>query len=342
MSASLITLLNLKTLGKFMLPQAVKLPELPNEIINIVECLVAKLCFRRWQDYASSHIQLNNFTNNYRKLNMDSLAEEFKIYCGKYAPPGDRQVYPSESVHQIMLNQTGSNIVERRLDWGKWHTSSSYPGSFTFVRAERSQEWFWTNRVGMVMVELTPTLLEKVAAEGLSITSEIELIDRFVVSDPLLRQIVLAIYQKSKEPHALNRLYLESLQNTLMLHLLRHHCNLKVIEPNLSSGLSKLQLKEIMDYIDTNLSKGLGLAELAKVIQVSPPHFSRLFKQSMGISPHQYVLRCRIEKAKILLAEKKLPVKQIAQALGFYDQSHFSRAFRQSVGVTPKRYQQRL
>ena len=273
---------------------------------------------------------------------MDSLTEEFKVYRGKYAPPSDRIYYPSESVHQIMLNQTGSNIVERRLDWGKWHTNSSYPGSFTFVRAEQSQEWFWTNRVGMVMIELTPTLLEKVAAEGLSITSEIELCDRFVVSDPLLRQIVLAIYQASKKSHPLNSLYLESLQNTFMLHLLRHHCNLKVIEPNLSSGLSKLQLKEIINYIDTNLSQNLGLTELARVIQVSPPHFGRLFKQSMSISPHQYVLRCRIEKAKLLLAEQKFPVKQIAQALGFYDQSHFSRAFRQSVGITPKQYQQKL
>ena len=273
---------------------------------------------------------------------MDSLAEEFKIYRGKYAPPSDRTSYPSESVHQIMLNQTGSNVVERRLDWGKWQTSSSYPGSFSFVRAERSQEWFWTNRVGIVMVELTPTLLEKVAAEGLSITSEIELCDRFVISDPLLRQIVLAIYHESREDNALNRLYHESLQNTLMLHLLRHHCHLKFVEPDLSSGLSKSQLKEIIEYIDTNLSRGLGLSELAKVIKVSPPHFGRLFKQSMNISPHQYVLRCRIQKAKILLTEKKLPMKQIAQVLGFYDQSHFSRAFRQSVGVTPKQYQQKL
>ena len=275
-------------------------------------------------------------------LRMDSLAEEFKIYRGKYAPPKDRASYPSESVHQIMLNQTGSNLVERRLDFGKWHSASSYPGSFTFVRAERSQEWFWTNNVGIIMVELTPTLLNRVAAEDLSITSEIELYDRFVASDPLLRQIVLAIYRESIEPTPPNRLYLESLQNTLMLHLLRHHCHLKTVEPNLNSGLTSLQLQKVIEYIDANLSQDLKLTELAQVINVSPPHFGRLFKQSLGISPHQYVLQRRIKKAKTLLVQGKLPVKQIGQTLGFYDQSHFSRVFRKYVGVTPKQYQKGL
>ena len=273
---------------------------------------------------------------------MDSLKEEFKVYRGKYAPPSDRASYPSESVHQIMLNQTGSNVVERRLDWGKWHTSSSSPGSFTFVRAGRSQEWFWTNNVGMIMVELTPALLNRVAAEGLSITSEIELCDRFVARDPLLRQIVLAIYQESIQSTPPNRLYLESLQNTALLHLLRHHCHLEVVEPNLHNGLTSLQLQKIIEYVNANLSQDLKLAELAKVINVSPPYFGRLFKQSMDISPHQYVLQCRIKKAKTLLAQGKLPVKQIVQTIGFYDQSHFSRVFRKYVGVTPKQYQKGL
>ena len=146
---------------------------------------------------------------------MNSLAKEFKIYRGKYAPPEDRASYSSESVHQIMLNQTGSNLVERRLDFGKWHSASSYPGSFTFVRAERSQEWFWTNNVEIIMVELTLALLNRVAAEGLSITSEVELCNRFVMSDSLLRQIVLAIYQESIQSAPLNHLYLESLHNSI-------------------------------------------------------------------------------------------------------------------------------
>ena len=182
---------------------------------------------------------------------------------------------------------------------------------------------------------------DRVAAEGLSITSEIELCDRFVARDPLLRQIVLAIYRESIEPTPPNRLYLESLQNTLMLHLLRHHCHLKTVEPNLNSGLSSSQLQKIIEYIDANLSQDLKLTELAQVINVSPPHFGRLFKQSLGISPHQYVLQRRIKKAKTLLVQGKLPVKQIVQTLGFYDQSHFSRVFRKYVGVTPKQYQKR-
>ncbi len=66
---------------------------------------------------------------------MKSSISDLKVYRGKYAPPSDRQAYPSEPVHQIMLNQTGSNLVERRLDWGKWHSSSSYAFALVSVAA---------------------------------------------------------------------------------------------------------------------------------------------------------------------------------------------------------------
>ncbi|MDJ0571051.1 MAG: AraC family transcriptional regulator [Pleurocapsa sp. MO_192.B19] len=274
---------------------------------------------------------------------MKFFQEEIKVYRGKYPPPPDRLTYPSVPVHQIMLNVGGSSVLEGRLDGGRLQTGFSAPGIFTFVRANQTQEWLWNHYAELLMLEFSPKLLDKIAAEGFELTPEkVELLDRFTINAPLLQQIVLAIDDESKESASLNRLYFESLQNTFLLHLLRHHCNLKIINPNLSSGLTQLQRREIIDYINSNLAQNLGLAELATIIRVSPPHFGRLFKQSMGVSPYQYVLKCRIQRAKKLLAEGKITLGQIAQTLGFYDQSHFSRVFRKAVGVTPRQYQKDL
>jgi AraC family transcriptional regulator len=71
---------------------------------------------------------------------------------------------------------------------------------------------------------------------------------------------------------------------------------------------------------------------------MSPHYFSMLFKQTTGITPHQYVIRCRIERAKYLMAQTKLPLAEIAIQVGFVDQSHLHRHFKRCVGVTPKNY----
>jgi AraC family transcriptional regulator len=78
--------------------------------------------------------------------------------------------------------------------------------------------------------------------------------------------------------------------------------------------------------------------ELAAVAALSEFHFARMFKQSTGESPHAYVLRRRIERAKCLIAAHRLPLSRIASACGFASQSHFSARFREIAGVTPKCY----
>ena len=235
------------------------------------------------------------------------MESKLKVYSRMYPPPSDRTLFPSISEHQIMLNLTGSSVVERRLDYERWQRKSSFAGSFTFVSGDRVQEWLWSNNVELIMVEFSQKLLAKVALEGFDLDSnKIELIDRFLISDPLLQQIVLAIYRESQADLALDRLYFESLQNTFLLHILRYHCHREIIEPSISGGLTKLQLQEVIDYVNSNLARNISLAELANIIKVSPPHFGRLFKQTMKITPHQYVMQCRIRRAKKLLREEKI------------------------------------
>lgn len=86
----------------------------------------------------------------------------------------------------------------------------------------------------------------------------------------------------------------------------------------------------------------MSLVELAALVQLSPNYFVQLFKQSTGVTPYQYVLNYRIKTAKHLLAQSKLSISQIAQNVGFFDQSRLTKLFRQHVGVTPKQYRNQI
>jgi AraC family transcriptional regulator len=103
--------------------------------------------------------------------------------------------------------------------------------------------------------------------------------------------------------------------------------------------LSKHKLRAVIEYIHEHLDADLSLDHLAAVAHVSPYHFARLFKNSTGLPPHQYVIACRIERAKELLRQRdRLPIAEVATEVGFAHQSHFTRHFKRLVGVTPRRF----
>ena len=93
-----------------------------------------------------------------------------------------------------------------------------------------------------------------------------------------------------------------------------------------------------MDHVEARLAEDLSLSELAAVVNISPRHFLRLFKRSTGISPHRYVIRRRVERAKVLLSGSDTPLWQVAEACGFAHQQHLSTHFKRLVGVSPGRY----
>ncbi|NEQ26951.1 MAG: helix-turn-helix transcriptional regulator, partial [Microcoleus sp. SIO2G3] len=105
-----------------------------------------------------------------------------------------------------------------------------------------------------------------------------------------------------------------------------------------TNGLPRHTLRQVMDYIHEHLDRDLTLATLAAIAQISPSYFSNLFKQSTGLSPHQYVIRCRVDRAKQLLRQGKLSIAEIAYSLGFTHQSHFSHHFKRLVGNSPKAF----
>lgn len=135
-----------------------------------------------------------------------------------------------------------------------------------------------------------------------------------------------------------SRLYAESMATAMAVHLLRRYSLLEQEIKHYTGGLPKYKLREAIAYIQEHLEQNLTLAELAAVVHMSPHYFASLFKQSTGLTPHQYVTSCRIERAKQLLARRELTIVEICQQVGFQNQSHFTRVFRQHTTTTPKAY----
>ena len=106
-------------------------------------------------------------------------------------------------------------------------------------------------------------------------------------------------------------------------------------------GLSRPQLRRAIDYIHNHLDTDLSLDSLATLARMSAHYFAQLFKQSTGFAPHQYIIRCRVERAKALLARPELAIADIAYQTGFANQSHLNRHFKRLLGVTPGQWQQR-
>jgi AraC-like DNA-binding protein len=108
--------------------------------------------------------------------------------------------------------------------------------------------------------------------------------------------------------------------------------------PSREGGLPRYKLRRVIAYIDDRIGDTISLEDLAGVAGVSRFHFHRQFKKSLGMTPHDYILRARIERAKGLLIESDLTVGEVSGAVGFVDQSHFSHTFRRLTTMTPRSF----
>ena len=135
----------------------------------------------------------------------------------------------------------------------------------------------------------------------------------------------------------------------LALHALEEERVCEVVDAYLSASLASVEtvgglppwrLQRVFAYIRENLANEVSVADLAKTVGMSQYYFSKLFKMSTGTTPHQYVMRQRVERAQELLREGRSALAEVAAQVGFETQSHFTSVFRHLAGITPKRYRE--
>jgi AraC-like DNA-binding protein len=110
------------------------------------------------------------------------------------------------------------------------------------------------------------------------------------------------------------------------------------VAANVRGGLPPRVVRRLLEHIDCNIDRQIIVEDLAKVANLSASYFARAFKRSVGLTPHDYLIRRRVERTMELLSDTEMPLSAIALAAGFADQSHFARRFRQHVGVSPRAY----
>jgi AraC family transcriptional regulator len=134
----------------------------------------------------------------------------------------------------------------------------------------------------------------------------------------------------------MGQLSVKSLTQLLVLHLLQHYFTFAQTIASKNRSLTPTQLQQVIDYIHTHLGEDLSLVQIAGVINISPTYFASLFKRATGISPRQYVIRQRVERAKLLLLKTDLMIADIAQQVGFSSHSHLTQHFKRLTSMTPK------
>lgn len=204
------------------------------------------------------------------------------------------------------------------------------------ANVENGARWYTEHCYVLLIID---TSLFRNSALTLTDSHESVLIPQFAKPDPFLYGTGLALKQELELIEGTNQFYIDSLTAAMIAYLARNYTthteNVKYF-----GSLSKKKTKQVIDYINDNLYKNISLDELAKLVAVTPNYFSTAFKRVIGISPHQYIIRCKIGQAKQLLINRDLSIARIAHDLRFSHQSHLNYHFKRLVGVTPKYFRE--
>lgn len=241
------------------------------------------------------------------------------------------------SHHEICIPLGSAGWVERQTE-GTWEHGQWSEGTLIFNPAGVQQSWRHARHEALLLYLDVNVLCQAAAVDA--DPARVELIERFLERDPLVEHLGRTLYRELSSYDVGSRLYTETAAQMLAVHLLRYHCTVEYRVKNYTGGLPPYRLQRVLDYIDAHLDQDLSLEELAQVVDLSPYHFARQFKQVLGQSPYEYVIQQRMSRARRLLRETNLPIAEVAFQVGYTSQSHFTRLFRRLVGATPHAYRQ--
>jgi AraC family transcriptional regulator len=216
-------------------------------------------------------------------------------------------------------------------------------GSGTVIVASRGTEdsVSFSKPVRRILLNLEPRVFQEALPDNHS-GRDAELIDQWGVEDPQIEYILRALEADLQAGVAGGRLFGDCLLHALAVHLQRSYGVAPPRDARPRNGLPRARLNRVIEYIEANLDREIALTALAETAGMSAHYFAELFRQSVHVSPHQYVLRRRVARARNLLDDARITVFEAAIRSGFSDQSYFTKVFRRIVGVTPTAYRAAL
>ncbi|MGJ3245180.1 MAG: helix-turn-helix domain-containing protein [Elainellaceae cyanobacterium] len=247
--------------------------------------------------------------------------------------------YSSDDCHTICLSLAARPVQVLQIREGKTYSGLYGKGDISVLPAKMPFFIQWQGEDHYLQISIRSDFIQTVAREALNLNPDrLELVSEFKTRDPQIEAVGMLLLTELQQENLGGKVYIESLANLLAIHLIREYAHTNAPLPVYEGGLSQRQLVHTLDYIHAHLDHDIKLADLANSLGISQFHFSKLFKQSLGTTPYQYLLQQRIERAKQFLKESDRSIMDIALSCGFNSHSHLSKQFRQLTGMTPKAY----
>ncbi len=245
------------------------------------------------------------------------------------------QGYQSFAVFDI----NSKTELECRLD-GKLYPRQLQGYGRISIFPDGASHWAtWNQEMGITVFFLKTELVNDLAQDRMT-NGDVGMIPRSGVQDGGVYHLGMALKAELAAPPdcQAGSVYQDTLINALVMRLVKHHSTAGIQGRDHPGGLSVSTLKLLIDYIDAYLDQNIRLADLAALAGYSQSYLCSMFKESMGIPLHQYIIQQRVKRAARLLRSSQMFLVDIAVCCGFYSHSHLTRNFKRVMGVTPKEY----
>ncbi|MEM9507828.1 MAG: helix-turn-helix transcriptional regulator [Cyanobacteria bacterium P01_E01_bin.35] len=242
--------------------------------------------------------------------------------------------------HHIILNLRDE--PHRLENWrdGEHRDFTYHKNEIIVTPAGVESGWRWHVKTKCIIITLDPDKFEQFAQTELGILlsmQQLKDLPQFLDEDITQSGVQLL---EALQCDLGSQVMFESFARIFLTKLILKY-GLQESEYDFSKSFTAGHYKQVLDYIVINYGNNILLEDMAAQASLSPSHFSRLFKQTIGQSPYQFLMAYRIEQAKKMLDNPNKLMVDIAFACGFSDQAHFSRVFKKIEGLTPKQYRQK-
>jgi AraC family transcriptional regulator len=200
-------------------------------------------------------------------------------------------------------------------------------------------EWVGLMNVPHLQLGISDAALMAASDE---LNGEVELRPHRKFADSRLGALVAAVHAEMIAGFPSGRLFLDSVEQAMAVALVSGHTVRRRTVPISRGGLGPTRLRRIREFVDARMEDDLSLDEMAQSVGLSTAHFARMFRKSTGETPHQFVLRQKLERAKAMLRAPDARVLDVAVACGFKTQQHFAQVFHDICGISPTRYRQHV
>ena len=243
---------------------------------------------------------------------------------------------PREDAYMIVIQIRGKNARELWLDGRPIKTEPLHAGGVVFHDLRQSPQFFFHDPLDSVNYFLRRNTLDIIAEDaGAPRISDLQFIPGVGVMDHVVAELTRLLLPVFDAPDQVSLLFADYVSLALGSHVAQAYGGMKSVVALRQGGLAAWQERRAKELISANLEGNLSTGDLARECSLSAGHFARAFRRSTGLSPHQWLVWCRVEKAHGLLRDGGLSLAEIARACGFADQSHFTKAYTRLRGISP-------